>query len=88
MLFGCGKYSEVSPEAYQYSKALYSVCNRKDGSRLHQVAQQVEAAGSAAQLSAEEVDWLSDIITTAEAGDWQVAAKDARRLMEAQVEGR
>ena len=88
LAIGCARYSKVSPGAYQYTKALYSVCNRHDEPRLDEVARQIRDASADSQLSAEEVDWMEDIIATAQAGDWQVATKDARRLMEAQVEGR
>ncbi|MGI9429041.1 MAG: hypothetical protein ACR2NM_10310 [Bythopirellula sp.] len=82
---GCARYSTVSHEAYQYSKALYSVCNRQDEPRLTMVAEQIETARAAQQLQKTEADWLTDIVATAQAGDWQDASKDARRLMEAQV---
>jgi hypothetical protein len=82
---GCSRYSTVSNEAYQYSKALYSVCNRQDEPRLAMVAEQIETARAAEQLQETEADWLIEIVATAQAGDWQDATKDARRLMEAQV---
>lgn len=85
LLTGCSRYSAVSPEAYQYSKALYSVCNRQDEPRLAKVAEQIDTARTSAQLHATEADWLDEIIASAQAGDWQDATKDARRLMEAQV---
>ena len=83
---GCSRYAEVSPAAYQYSKALYSVCNRQDAPRLTKVAEQIETARAAAQLQQTEADWLNAIVAAAQAGEWQDATKDARRLMEAQVE--
>ena len=85
LLVGCAQYSTVSSEAYQYSKALYSVCNRRDEPRLAKVAEQIETARAADQLQETEAGWLSDIVATARAGDWQDATKDARQLMEAQV---
>lgn len=85
MLAGCSRYSEVSPTAYEYSKALYSVCNRQDEPRLAMVAEQIETAHAAAQLQDTEATWLAGIVATAQAGDWQVATQDARQLMEAQV---
>jgi len=85
---GCGRDRPVSPAAYQYTKALYSVCNRHDQPRLTNVAKQIDAARDEAQLTATEADWLDAIVATAQAGAWQAATEDARRLMEAQVEGR
>ena len=82
---GCARYAEVSPEAYQYSKALYSICNRKDEPRLTQVAEQIETARAAAELQETETGWLTEIVVTAQSGAWEDATQDARRLMEAQV---
>lgn len=84
---GCARYEKVSPEAYEYTKALYSVCNRHDEPRLSTVALQIETAATESQLSGQEADWLYDIVSTAQSGEWQEATRDARRLMEAQVEG-
>ena len=84
---GCGSYGKVSPQADQYSKALYSVCNRHDQPRLDTVADQIETALISAELSQREADWLHTIVTTARDGDWENASRDARELMEAQVEG-
>lgn len=84
---GCSSYDKVSPTAYEYSKALYSVCNRHDAPRLISVASQIETATTDAQLTGREADWLHEIVATAQAGDWQQASLDARELMEAQVEG-
>ncbi|MEM8944332.1 MAG: hypothetical protein AAGD11_04040 [Planctomycetota bacterium] len=86
-LCGCGQYESVSPEAYQYSKALYSVCNQHDEPRLADVAGQIETAATGSQLTAREAAWLNAIVVTAQAGEWQNASRDARALMEAQVEG-
>lgn len=85
---GCSRYSTVSPVAYQYSKALYSVCNRHDEPRLTDVAAQIETARGQEELSDQEADWLADIVATAQAGEWQDATQDARQLMETQVVGR
>ena len=85
---GCSRYSAISPEAYQYTKALYSVCNRRDELRLTNVAQQIDTARAESQLTANEADWLDEIIIVAQAGNWQEATRNARQLMEAQVEGR
>jgi hypothetical protein len=84
---GCGRYATVGPEAYQYTKALYSVCNRHDLPRLTRIAQQIDIARIESQLTAAEADWLNDIIAVARAGRWQEATRDARQLMEAQVAG-
>lgn len=84
---GCSSYDKVSPAAYEYSKALYSVCNRHDKPQLISVASQIELATTDAQLTGREADWLHEIVATAQSGDWQQATSDARQLMQAQVEG-
>jgi len=88
LLVGCGSYAEVSPEAYQSTKALYSICNRKDAAQLDKMADQTATARAESKFTSKEADWINDIIDTARTGDWQSATKKARQLMEAQVKGR
>lgn len=81
---GCG-YGDVSPMTYEYAKALYSITNRKDATRLDQVKSQIEAALDEEQLSEQEADWLSQIIDNAAAGRWDKANRSARQIMEDQL---
>ncbi len=87
VLTGCSRYDKVSPAAYEYSKALYSACNRHDETRLSTIALRIDNAKTGSQLTVREADWLHDIVAMAQAGEWQEASQDARQLMEAQVEG-
>jgi len=85
LLAGCGSYDEISPEAYQYSKALYSICNRSDQARLDDFAVRLAAAEENHELTSTEFRWINDIVATAQAGEWPAATKEARRLMEDQI---
>lgn len=85
-MVGCGGYGEVSPVAYDYSMALYSLANRQDSDKLPAVAEQIDASHTAGDLTDREHGWLRDILADAEAGDWQSASAAARRMMQDQVE--
>jgi hypothetical protein len=87
MLAGCG-YGEVTPRCYDYAKALYSICNRRDADRLEEFAALVDADLQSGELGDQEADWLRDIAERARAGDWSDAQAAARRLLEDQVQGR
>jgi len=78
---GCGGYPEVSPLTYEYSKAIYSITNQKDISRLEEVQTRIEASLSEGKISEEEAELLTDILATAESGNWKDANQSARRLM-------
>lgn len=86
MFVGCG-YEELSPEAYQYSKALYSICNRCDNEKLTKFVDQVAAAEEEQRISSQEAIWLNDIVITAQTGEWPSATQEARRMMEDQIQG-
>ena len=87
MFRGCGGYGEVGPGAYEHAKALYSICNRQDASRLEQFASSLKGAADAGEVTANEQEWLAEIVALAQAGDWQEATASARQLMEDQVQG-
>ena len=78
-----GGYGEVSAETYQYSKALYGACLKKDEAHLNKVEEMVASAGDS--IPAKEKAWLDEIISKARAGKWESAANDARRMMDDQV---
>lgn len=81
-------YGKVSPKAYQLAKALYSTCKAQDERRLDKVEAILneEETLSENQVTAREKRWLSRIIQKARNGNWESAAKAARRMMEDQVE--
>ena len=83
-LIGCG-YGEVSPKTYEYAKALYSICNRKDAGRLDVIETQIKEDTDAGQLNEQEADWLLAIVEDARQADWQAAGQAARRMMEDQI---
>lgn len=85
MLVGCG-YGEVSPRGYDYAKALYSICNRQDESRLGQFVGLIDADLQEGKISAAEADWFREIAAQADSGDWQSASAAARALLEDQVQ--
>lgn len=83
---GCGDYSDASPAAYEYAKALYAITNRQIEDKLEGVSGKIETAHAAGKLSEREADWLEEIVVDARAGDWKSANQLARQIMEDQVE--
>lgn len=77
-------YGEVSPLAYEYSKALYSACLNKNEEQLGKV-ESLLAGGSTETLPSNERQWIDAIIEEARNGKWQSAARKSRRIMEDQV---
>ena len=77
-------YGEVSPQTYQFSKALYSACQNKNEQHLAKVSELLESE-EGTELPDEERQWLMNILKRAQAGDWEAAAKQARQMMEDQV---
>ena len=88
MVLGCGHYDEVSPLAYEYGKALFSICNRKAEAQLAPIAAQIAKSATAGELSSQEARWLEAIIQQATEGDWESARGESRRLLEDQATGR
>ena len=85
LIAGCGGYGEVSQPAYDFSKALYSIANRKAADKLDPVCEQITAACTAGELTEQEAGWLLQIATEAREGQWKSAMHKARRIMEDQV---
>lgn len=81
---GCQQYGEVSPKCYEFAKALYSICNRKDVARLRIVDKAIKDAVTAKQLPADEAAELQKIIQQASEGQWSTAMQDCRTLMSEQ----
>ncbi len=86
LFLGCGGYGKVSPETYEFAKALYSATNRQSTESLDRAEEMVLAARDAQELPAEESAWLLAIVADARNGDWEGANREARRLMTDQVE--
>ena len=75
-------YGEVSPQTYQYSKALYSACLNKNKEHLSKIENLLSASEDVPEA---EREWLEAIVAQAQNDDWVSASKDARRMMEDQV---
>lgn len=84
---GCGGYGEAGPAAYEHAKALYSICNRQDAPRLEKFSTSLASAVDAGEVTPKEQQWLAEIVALAQAGNWQEATANARRLMEDQIDG-
>ncbi len=82
---GCGGYDEIGPVAYDFSKALYSITNRKAEEKLDEIDQRIEVALEQGELTNRESRWLKDIVQSARDGKWGSANKASRRMMEDQV---
>ncbi len=83
---GCSDYPTISPSAYQYAKALYSLTNRRQTEKLDRVSDLILKSQQAGDLTEEEVEWLKSIIDDARRGQWQAAQQEARQMMSDQVE--
>lgn len=81
-------YGEVNAKTYDYAKALYSICNRRAEPGLDKIESMIARSVDAGEISATEAEWLNDIIAQARQGEWEVAAKNSRRMLADQVEVR
>lgn len=81
---GCG-YGEISPTAYEYAKAIYSLSNRRAADKLSAVEAQIAAAAESGQLPPHEAAWLNDFCDDCRAGRWKDAQEASRQMMEDQV---
>jgi hypothetical protein len=81
---GCG-YPEVSPRTYQLSKALYSACNLEQSDRLEIVGNLINSSLAASEITEAESEWLREIVSQGEAGQWKAASEQARRILEDQI---
>ncbi|MEW4490732.1 hypothetical protein AB1L42_21800 [Thalassoglobus sp. JC818] len=85
LIAGCG-YPEISPQSYDLTKALYSICNRKDEIRLAEFEQHLSKELADGSISDSEVAMLESIIQMAEGGDWENAMQECRQVMVDQVD--
>ena len=77
-------YGEVSPDTYQFSKALYSACLKKSDEHLTKIEELLDESDETSLPSNERI-WLDEITKLAQNGDWESAARKAKRMMEDQV---
>ncbi len=85
LLSGCGGYGEVSPNAYEYAQALYSITNRQSVDGLDRIEEQISTALERSEITETEAPWLKDIVSDAREGNWESANSAARRMMEDQL---
>lgn len=85
MPLGCMSYPEISPKSYEICKALYSACNQQDAGKIKKLDEIITDSLSQADINAQEADWLSEIVSRAESGDWQWAQQETREIMEDQI---
>jgi len=83
---GCQSYGEVSPTAYEYAKALYSISNRQAEHKLDEVTEQINVSQQNGELPESEAEWLRDIVDNARQGEWKLANQASRQMMEDQVQ--
>lgn len=83
-LSGCG-YPQVSPTAYELSKALYSACNRQSEEQLTRVVELIDSHSSAGDINDKESKWLTAIVEQARNRQWNQAMIEARQIMEDQA---
>lgn len=73
-------YGKVSKNAYEFSKALLSACLNRNEEHLGKVERLLMEADRESLPDRERL-WLEKIVKRARSGDWEYAAKDARRMM-------
>ena len=79
-------YGDLSPQGYEITLSLVSVCNRQDTVRLQTIEQMVVKKVAMHELRPQEQAWLEAIIKRAKAGQWESASKSTRQLMNAQMQ--
>lgn len=79
-LAGCG-YPPISTAAFELAKALDNLCNLKATEQLPQARRIIDEQTTAGALSPRESKWLLEIVKTAEEGNWEAAAAQARRML-------
>lgn len=82
---GCG-YAEVSKTAYELTIALDQAIDRKNQDQLNLAKDIIAKHHSEKNLSDQERDYLLAIIDQAEAGDWDDARTECRRLLQDQTD--
>lgn len=78
-------YREISSQAYQYARSLYTVCNQKDTQRLEKVVQMIEVDYKDQKLSDRDHSYLMGLVQMAKHGKWTDAQERIRELLEAQI---
>lgn len=77
---------KLNREGYAIATALYRVCNQQDVDGLHEIDAHVRQATDSAGLPSNQQIEIFKIIHHAQSGNWDVAMKQCRFLLEDQVE--
>ncbi|MCA8982955.1 MAG: hypothetical protein R3C12_25705 [Planctomycetaceae bacterium] len=85
LLLGCG-YGAVSERTYEVAQALCNISNRQQAEKLPQVRKLIEESLEQQLLSQREADWLNEIVEDANRGNWEVAERKSRRMLQDQVQ--
>lgn len=75
---GCGpRAPAVAPANYRYSAALWTATNTKNPDRLSRAKNAIEKDHQAGLIGPDEHAWYAEIVTLAEAGQWERAQRKA-----------
>jgi hypothetical protein len=77
---GCGKPS-IGPTAYSVAITLDNVFERRDRDQLERAAGLIQTMLATGEISSEESQLLSDLVTLAQADQWDDARLKIRRLL-------
>ena len=77
-------YGTVSPQTYEFSKAIYGACLARSEQRLDKIEEMLAEPANDA-IPAHERKWLEAIISNARAENWKTASEKARSMMEEQT---
>lgn len=84
VISGCHRYPEISPQAFELAKAVDNLCNLKNASQVPLARQKVDAELQAGNITEREHGWLMSLLETADAGAWEQASTEARKLLASQ----
>jgi hypothetical protein len=81
-------YGTVTHRSYEIATALFSACNRKDTATLDKLETLLSAAVANNEVTTREAHWLLGMIKKAQSGQWQVAWRSCRQLLNDQAQAR
>ena len=87
-LTGCSDHPVLSPKGNDLSMALYTACKRHDQEALAKLTTLTKTAQDNSEITENEALLIQEIIARAnQRQQWDEAARLARELLEAQVQG-
>jgi hypothetical protein len=81
-------YGTVTHRSYEIATALFSACNRKDAATLDKLEPLLTDAVASNEVTIREARWLQGMINKARSGQWQVACRSCRQLLNDQAQAR